>query len=379
MAWRGRQLTGFSKSGKTITMGYDADGLRSSKTVNGVKTTYQYVGDKLFYENRGNGDSFYYFYDSYGKLSAIYHHRNGIKVAYHVVTNAQGDVISLYNWSGTLVASYDYDAWGNCTIVSDTSSTGIATLNPFRYRGYYYDTDLGLYYLQSRYYDAEIGRFINADTTGLLAVSSGEITDKNLFSYCDNNPVARKDGTGDVWETVFDLVSLGFSIYDVVKNPNDVWAWVGLVGDAIDLIPFVAGVGETIKTIKVSAKVMDAADAYGDVTRITVIKIQKSSDEISNALTSYQRRKAVSDAWKIEYDDVMSGGQVVSRQWLPDEITQLKSRGKVAGYHGHHMYSVRAFPELAGDPKNIQFLSPMEHFKAHGGNWKNVTYGRFLG
>ena len=147
--WYGRQLKSFAKNGKTISMTYDADGLRSTKTVNGVKTTYQYVGDKLFYENRGNGDSFYYFYDSYGKLSAIYHHRNGTKVAYHVVTNAQGDVISLYDWAGYLVAYYEYDAWGNCTITQDSSSTGIATLNPFRYRGYYYDNDLGLYYLQS--------------------------------------------------------------------------------------------------------------------------------------------------------------------------------------------------------------------------------------
>ena len=191
--WYGRQLTGYSKSGKTITMGYDADGLRSSKTVNGVKTTYQYVGDKLFYENRGNGDSFYYFYDSYGKLSAIYHHRNGTKVAYHVVTNAQGDVVSLYNYEGGFVASYEYDAWGNCTIVSDNSSTGIATLNPFRYRGYYFDSDLGLYYLQSRYYDAEIGRFINAD--GYITTGQG-VMSYNMYSYCSNNPVMYSDDNG---------------------------------------------------------------------------------------------------------------------------------------------------------------------------------------
>ena len=116
-------MKSFAKNGITSTMTYDADGLRSSKTVAGVKTTYQYVGDKLFYENRGNGDSFYYFYDSYGKLSAIYHHRNGTKVAYHVLTNSQGDVIALYSWAGALVATYEYDAWGNCTIVSDTSSS----------------------------------------------------------------------------------------------------------------------------------------------------------------------------------------------------------------------------------------------------------------
>ena len=211
-------------------MGYDADGLRSSKTVNGVKTTYQYVGDKLFYENRGNGDSFYYFYDSYGKLSAIYHHRNGTKVAYHVVTNAQGDVISLYNWSGTLVASYDYDAWGNCTIVSDTSSTGIATLNPFRYRGYYFDSALGLYYLQSRYYDAEIGRFISSDTTDVLTATPMGLTDKNLFAYCDNNPVMRADYGGNFWHIVAGAAIGGlFELGSQLLSGEKVnWAKVGV-------------------------------------------------------------------------------------------------------------------------------------------------------
>ena len=197
-----------------------------------------------------------------------------------MVTNAQGDVMALYNWGGdTKVAEYSYDAWGNCTIISDTTSTHIATLNPFRYRGYYRDTDLGLYYLQSRYYDSEIGRFINADSTGLLAVSSGEITDKNLFSYCDNNPVTRVDVTGDVWETVFDLVSLGFSIYDVVKNPNDVWAWAGLVGDAIDLIPFVAGVGESIKIAKVAKNTLEISDDIYDSQKVveTVTEVTEKS------------------------------------------------------------------------------------------------------
>ncbi len=194
LAWYGRQLRSFTKNGITSTMTYDADGLRSSKTVAGVKTEYQYVGDKLFYEKRGDGNSFYYFYDSYGKLSAIYHHKNGDKTAYHVVTNAQGDVIALYSWTGTKVAEYSYDAWGNCTIVSDTSGTDIATLNPMRYRSYYYDSNLGLYYLQSRYYDSEIGRFINAD--GVIDGIGGDVRGYNMYAYCMNNPVNMTDGSG---------------------------------------------------------------------------------------------------------------------------------------------------------------------------------------
>ena len=181
-------------------MTYDADGLRSTKTVGTRKFEYQYVGDKLFYEKRGDNQEFYYFYDSYGNLSMIYYTLVGSngsvsRAVYHAVTNAQGDVVALHKQNGQLVARYEYDAWGNCTIVSDNSSTGIATLNPFRYRSYYYDNDLGLYYLQSRYYDAEIGRFINAD--GYITTGQG-VMSYNMYSYCQNNPVMYSDPTGKI-------------------------------------------------------------------------------------------------------------------------------------------------------------------------------------
>ncbi len=216
MAWRGRQLTGHTKNGVTSTFSYDADGLRSTKTVGGVKTEYQYVGDQLFYEKRGDSQEFYYFYDSYGNLSKIYYtlHSNGTtsRGIYQTLTNAQGDVIAIYNNSGALVAQYEYDAWGNTLSIKNASGAditawyNIAVANPIRYRGYYYDSDLGLYYLQSRYYDADVGRFINADTAEVLSVSFDGVTDKNLFLYCDNNPVVRADKSGNVWNVVIGAV-----------------------------------------------------------------------------------------------------------------------------------------------------------------------------
>ena len=126
--------------------------------------------------------------------------------SYNFVYNAQGDVIGLYSYiTGDVVATYDYDAWGNCTVkaliaddnghtVSDANH--IANLNPFRYRGYYYDTETGLYYLQSRYYDPQTGRFINAD--GLLG-ANGDLISYNLFTYCSNNPVMGYDPSGCGW------------------------------------------------------------------------------------------------------------------------------------------------------------------------------------
>ena len=111
--------------------------------------------------------------------------------------NLQGDIVAVYNSSGTKLASYNYtDAWGNHSISYSNggASTG-AQYNPFRYRGYYYDTDLYMYYLQSRYYDAKICRFINAD----IYVSTGQgIIGFNMYAYCRNKPVTRVDDEGTV-------------------------------------------------------------------------------------------------------------------------------------------------------------------------------------
>ena len=105
--------------------------------------------------------------------------------------NFFGDVTAIYNGT-TKVAEYVYDAWGNCTVT--TNINGYGTRNPFRYRGYYFDTDLNMYYLLTRYYDPQIGRFINADTPEYLKPS--KINGLNLYAYCGNNPVMYVDPSG---------------------------------------------------------------------------------------------------------------------------------------------------------------------------------------
>lgn len=182
---------------------------------------------------------------------------------YYFVCNWRGDVIRIYDGAGAVVANYNYDAWGNVISVTDangatiTDSTHIANVNPLRYRGYYYDSEIGLYYLRSRYYDPEISRFIFSDTTNILIATPMGLTDKNLYAYCDNNPTVRFDRGGQFWETVFDVISLGASIVEVCINPKDPWAWAGLVGDTIDLIPLVTGVGEVTRAVKTIDKVTD--------------------------------------------------------------------------------------------------------------------------
>ena len=108
---------------------------------------------------------------------------------YYYVTNLQGDIIAILDSNGTCVVEYEYEAWGNCTVTKDTHT--IAYINPLRYRGYYYDSDTDLYYLQSRYYDANTGRFINADEPEMVLQEL-----YNLFSYCVNDPVNFADYDG---------------------------------------------------------------------------------------------------------------------------------------------------------------------------------------
>lgn len=105
--------------------------------------------------------------------------------------DAQANIVALLDNAGATVVKYRYDAWGKCTIVSDNSGINIATINPFRYRSYYYDTETKLYYLQSRYYNPEVGRFVNADNAEIL-FNVSKTVDFNLYAYCGNDCVNEK-------------------------------------------------------------------------------------------------------------------------------------------------------------------------------------------
>ena len=139
----------------------------------------------------------WYTYDESGNVSGC---RYGLN-EYYFYRNGQGDIIGIIDGTGSVVAKYSYDAWGN--ILSITGYEGedvsgnpnhIANINPFRYRGYFYDTETGFYYVSSRYYDPKIGRWINADNA--ISDVGGDVRGYNLFSYCMNNPVNMSDHTG---------------------------------------------------------------------------------------------------------------------------------------------------------------------------------------
>ena len=193
----GRQLSEMSKSGTDITYSYDADGLRISKTVNGTTYHYYYLDSQLV-EMTWDSNKLHFTYDSAGPASVNY---NG--TIYNYIKNAQGDVVGLVDFNGTKVVEYIYDAWGNHLSTFGTMASTLGKYNPLRYRGYVYDTETGLYYLQSRYYNPTWGRFINADA--LMGINS-DIGTYNLFSYCGNNPVIRCDNGGKFWMACYLLI-----------------------------------------------------------------------------------------------------------------------------------------------------------------------------
>lgn len=184
----GRILKKINTSDKSVQMSYDSNGMRTQKSVDGVKTNYYYDSNKNLIALVKGNDTLLFYYDSDGSATSFSY--NG--TMYFYVKNLQGDVIRIIDLAGTEVASYVYDSWGN---IKDTKGdTTVRELNPIRYRGYVYDTETSLYYLQSRYYDPFTGRFLNAD----IYCDTGTDTtlSTNMFAYCENNPIIHVDKTG---------------------------------------------------------------------------------------------------------------------------------------------------------------------------------------
>ena len=207
----GRQLTGVTKNTNSISYLYNADGLRAQKTVNNIVTDYYWLNGVLQGQKTGN-EYIVFLYDENGSAYGFLI-KNGATEAYHYyLFNAQGDVIGIVDNNGSLVVEYTYDSWGKLLSVTGTLASTIGQINPIRYRGYYFDSETGFYYLQSRYYDPETGRFINAD--GQIMTGS-DILGCNLFAYCGNNPINNMDIDGHSWKSIKQWIS---NTYNKVKN-----------------------------------------------------------------------------------------------------------------------------------------------------------------
>ena len=260
MSWRnGRQLASVAVSGKTYTYEYDVNGLRTRKTnADGGYTQYYIVDGLTVAEQRFTSTGAekytlrYLFDESNSPVGFGIQYPSDASTYwknYYFAKNLQGDVIALYSsdynsstgtYYATAIATYEYDPFGAPVAIRSASGSTIsqtaahvAAYNPFRYRGYRYDADTGFYYLQSRYYDPTICRFINADSY----VSTGQgLLGNNMFSYCRNNPISREDVNGSadkdteeeerrklrtLLDTYTTMDEFGFSID--IDSEDDAW------------------------------------------------------------------------------------------------------------------------------------------------------------
>ena len=258
-------------------------------------------------------------YDADGKVVAVNYNGN----YYYYLRNAQSDIVKLIDKTGATVVEYRYDSWGKLLSTSGSLASTLGKNNPFRYRGYVYDEETGFYYLQSRYYNPEVGRFISSDV--LLSTGQG-VLGHNAYAYCGNNPASRIDTEGDLWDTLFDVVSLCLSVADVIAAPADPWAWAGLAGDVIDLIPFVTGVGEATKAVGATVKVINRVDDAVDT-----IKIVKAVDFTDDALDTIKTLDKVDGATKSS----LSAGRRIHRGYkagddilygISKEVTRNRAR-----------------------------------------------------
>ena len=306
----GRQLASVTKNGTaTATYTYNADGLRTSKTVNGVTTEYYWMNGTLHGQKTGE-EAIYFLYDESGTAYGFILKNGTTEAYYYYEFNLQGDIIGIVDSTGNKVVEYTYGAWGDILSVTGSMADTIGQKNPLRYRGYYYDAETGLYYVSSRYYDPEIGRWINADNQ--IAGVGGEVLGYNMFAYCMNNPVNMSDPTGN-WPSWSNLLK------------GSAWLAVGITAVCV---------GVSVLTCGVAAPAMVAVAAVtvgaGALTAVN------GAAEIGEAFTGYNvvrdtvfsgNQKAY-DAYANTTAAVAEEGTAVCGGWLKSPSTQTKIADK---------------------------------------------------
>ena len=229
LSWMGNRLTSISIDGlkEELALHYNADGIRIGKTYwdsNGTPIYYSYVldGKRIISETVTGAENYtlYYLYGADGSVEGFIYGN----AYYYFQKNLQGDIIRICNCLGETVTEYAYDAWGIITSITGSMASTIGRMNPFRYRGYYYDTETGWYYLNTRYYDPNVGRFLSPDT---ILGANGGLLGYNLYAYCNNNPVNHIDPTGE-----------GFL--------SNLWSGIKNVGKAVVKVAAVVTVGAAL-------------------------------------------------------------------------------------------------------------------------------------
>ena len=239
-----------------------------------ITETHQYIyaGGKLLRETISDGTTtktLDFTYDNVGIPYSLIYNNGTTTTTYYYITNLQGDVMYLVDANGVQVAAYDYDPYGKVI----TSTGDLAEINPLRYRGYYYDTETSFYYLQSRYYDPEICRFINADS---YASTRQGYMGYNMFAYCQNNPIAFADYNGE-WINIVIGAVVGFAAGAIsAAVTGGSWADIGisaLAGGVAGAI--VAGTGNPYLG-KAAASAINGAATFIDCYYINDMSVENS-------------------------------------------------------------------------------------------------------
>lgn len=211
LQWSRLRLTRITdmETGKIYLYTYNDQGIRTEKVIDGIRHKYYLHGEQIIAEKIGDKYIKYY-YDGTGICGFNYDGTD-----YYYQKNIFGDILKIYDGNGKVYGEYGYTAWGKCRIKANIN--GIGEINPFRYRGYYYDEEISLYYLNARYYDPEVGRFISADSMEYLSPES--INGLNLYAYCGNNPVMNMDPSGCAWWEFWkwDWAKIGMIAVSVVE------------------------------------------------------------------------------------------------------------------------------------------------------------------
>lgn len=211
LSWFGKKLVSFDG----IEYKYNPSGIRTSKVNNGIETNYYLEGDKVIYETQSDKTSpILYLYNNNEVVGLKYEGQN-----YYYMKNPQNDVLGIFDSNGVLVVKYTYNPWGKILSISGSLKDTLGKDNPYRFKSYRYDSDIGMYYLNSRYYDPEIGRFINADSIDNLQYTiMNDNYSKNLYMYCFNNPINKYDPNGNMAAGV--LNGLKFLYADLKLIPD---------------------------------------------------------------------------------------------------------------------------------------------------------------
>ncbi len=274
-----------AKDGTSVSFAYDEKGLRLSKTVNDVVTRYTYSQGELIHVLDGS-DRMTIRRDPNSQPMTI-----GFNGSEHFfLYNAQGDVVAIANYSGEIVVEYTYDAWGNPLSCTGSLADTLGKKNPFRYRGYVYDEETGLYYLKSRYYDPRVGRFICGDVEEILAAND-DLIHCNLFAYCTNDPVNFFDDDG-YW-----------------KLPNWAKIAIGAAAVAIGVVATVYTGGAALPALAIGVKtaLISGAVAGGTSAAVTGISSALSGDSLGIILRKSANAAVDGFSQGFMYGGIMAG------------------------------------------------------------------------